>query len=302
MIGEQQSESESRAYVLLTAAYNEEAYIEKTIQSVLAQTLLPSRWVIVSDNSTDETDHIVSRYAAKYDFIKFLRVSKKAGHNFGAKVIALQRGAELLGGADYKFIGNLDADLAVENSYFKNLVSYFLTHPGLGICSGFVYEDHGQGFCSRPFNDARNVPHAAQLMRRECYEAIQGYSVLKYGGEDWYAQICARMHGWQVESIPQLKIFHFRHTGGKSVPLRNSFRLGKMDYSFGSNPVFASMKSLRRIKERPYMVSALARLAGFFSCYVSREKREVPKEFVVFLRNEQTSRMFSWLRHKNSFS
>src|SRR5579863_6622358 len=43
-------------YVLMTAAYNEEANIQKTIQSVLSQTLRPKRWVIVSDGSTDGTD------------------------------------------------------------------------------------------------------------------------------------------------------------------------------------------------------------------------------------------------------
>ena len=42
-----------RTYVLMTAAYNEEALIEATIRSVLAQTLRPQSWVIVSDNSTD---------------------------------------------------------------------------------------------------------------------------------------------------------------------------------------------------------------------------------------------------------
>ena len=36
-------------YVLVTAARNEEALIEQTIQSVIAETVLPRKWVIVSD-------------------------------------------------------------------------------------------------------------------------------------------------------------------------------------------------------------------------------------------------------------
>ena len=43
-------------YVLITPARNEADFIEKTIQSVIAQTVLPLRWVIVSDGSTDDTD------------------------------------------------------------------------------------------------------------------------------------------------------------------------------------------------------------------------------------------------------
>ena len=59
-----------KPYVIVTPARNEAQYIEKTIESVISQTLLPKRWVIVSDGSTDATDDIVKRYAAKCDFIE----------------------------------------------------------------------------------------------------------------------------------------------------------------------------------------------------------------------------------------
>ena len=39
-------------YVLVTPARNERQYIERAILSVIAQTIPPSRWVIVSDGST----------------------------------------------------------------------------------------------------------------------------------------------------------------------------------------------------------------------------------------------------------
>lgn len=285
----------ARTYVLMTAAYNEEAYIERTIQSVLSQTLRPRRWVIVSDNSTDRTDAIIQRYADAHDFIRFLRVVKKEGHSFRSKVIALKRGEELLRGVEYEFVGNLDADISLEGSYFENLTNHFVLHPEIGIIGGFVHEDDGAGFQSRWFNSTANVPHAAQLVRRECYEAIGGYAVLKYGGEDWYAQTCAKMKGWKVESIPQFKIFHHRHTGASSRPVRNAFRLGRLDYSFGSDPVFEVVKCVRRFKEKPYLLVAVARFAGFAGCYLRLEERAVPQEFAAFLRNEQRSRVISLL-------
>ena len=49
-------------YVLITPARDEEAHIEKTIQAVISQTILPLKWIIVSDSSVDETDEIIKSY------------------------------------------------------------------------------------------------------------------------------------------------------------------------------------------------------------------------------------------------
>jgi poly-beta-1,6-N-acetyl-D-glucosamine synthase len=284
-----------RTYVLMTAAHNEEAFIEGTIQSVLAQTVRPQRWVIISDNSNDRTDKIVEKYAGRHDFIHLVRIDRAPGHSFGAKVTALQKGSRLLEDVEYEFIGNLDADVSLEGNYFEQLIGCFRKNPELGLVGGFVYEKLGGEFRSRPLNDTRNVAHAAQLVRRECYEAIGGYQVLKYGGEDWYAQTRARMLRWDVESVPELKIFHHRHTGGGSNWARSGFRLGKLDYSFGSDPIFEIMKCLRRVGEKPYVAAALTRLAGFAWPYVCRERREVPEDFVAFLRQEQRERLSALL-------
>jgi glycosyltransferase involved in cell wall biosynthesis len=47
--------------VLTTTARNEVAYIGRTIESVLAQTLLNVKWVILSDGSVDRTDDIIKK-------------------------------------------------------------------------------------------------------------------------------------------------------------------------------------------------------------------------------------------------
>ena len=48
--------------VLITPAQNEEAFIQKTLESMVAQTLRPSRWIIVDDGSTDCTAEVVESY------------------------------------------------------------------------------------------------------------------------------------------------------------------------------------------------------------------------------------------------
>jgi poly-beta-1,6-N-acetyl-D-glucosamine synthase len=294
------SSQQSGAYVLMTAAYNEEAFIEGTIQSVLAQTVRPRRWVIVSDNSSDRTDEIVEGYARQHDFIRLLRITRAPGHSFGAKVIALQAGSKLLQDAEYEFIGNLDADISLGPTYFEELIDRFRQNPEIGLVGGFVYEESDGEYRSRRVNDVRNVAHAAQLVRRECYEAIGGYTVLKYGGEDWYAQTTARMMGWQVEAFPNLKIFHHRHTGGGSNWMKSALRLGALDYSFGSDLAFEVMKCLRRVPDKPYFAVAFARLAGFVWPYLRNEARGVPEEFVSYLRREQRGRLSALLNRRRS--
>ena len=72
-------------YVLITPARNEAAYIEQTIQSVIRQTVKPLRWVIVSDGSTDGTDHIVEKNIWEYHWIELLRMPKRTERHFGGK-------------------------------------------------------------------------------------------------------------------------------------------------------------------------------------------------------------------------
>ncbi|MGA9041496.1 MAG: glycosyltransferase [Terriglobales bacterium] len=295
----QREQSGSETYVLTTAAHNEEAFIEGAILSVLSQTILPKRWVIVSDNSSDRTDEIVESYARQHDFIRLLRITREPGRSFGAKVIALRQANQLLEDVEYDFIGNIDADVTLDPSYFEDILSRFRQRPELGLAAGFVYEDSGGEYRALAINGVRNAAHAAQLARRECYEAIGGYAVLKYGGEDWYAQTTARMKGWQVEAFPDLKIYHRRHTGGDR-PVRNAFHQGKQDYSFGSDPIFEIIKCLCRIPERPYFGIALGRLAGFVWPHIRREPRVVPDDFAAFLKKEQKARVFSFLSRGRS--
>jgi glycosyltransferase involved in cell wall biosynthesis len=286
----------SPCYVLVTAAYNEEANIEKTIESVLSQTLLPKRWVIVSDGSVDRTDQIVQQYAKQHSLIRFLRVTRQPGRSFGSKVKALHMGNRFLKDVNYDFIGNLDADVSVASSYFGDLISRFDLRPSLGLAAGFVVEETNGVFRDRRQNRTYAVAHAAQLVRSKCYDAIGGYAVLEYGGEDWHAQTCAKMKGWEVQAFPELKIFHHRHTGEGDNLLRHKFRQGRMDFSFGSDPWFEIFKCVQYVPEKPVFAGGAARLLGFFWSWARRDERPVSAEFVKFLRCEQRQRISALMK------
>src|SRR2546428_9554300 len=78
-------------YVLITPARNEEAFIERTIRSMICQTVLPAKWVIVDDGSADSTASIVERYLATYEWIEMIQMPRHRDRSFAAKVSSSTR-------------------------------------------------------------------------------------------------------------------------------------------------------------------------------------------------------------------
>lgn len=64
----------SRRYVIISPCRNEADLMRQTLDTVIAQSLRPSKWVIVDDGSTDETPKMQGK--PRFDdseFRKFLR-------------------------------------------------------------------------------------------------------------------------------------------------------------------------------------------------------------------------------------
>lgn len=286
-------------YVLVTAAYNEEKFIEETIRSVVRQQIRPAKWIIVSDGSTDKTDSLVKKFAARHDFIQLHRIKESHSRNFAAQANAINTGIAQLQGMEYEFIGNLDADVSFEPAYFAKLLETFRQTSALGLAGGFIHErDQNGEFRSRKLNSVASVAHACQLFRRECFASVGGgYLPLPHGGPDTYAETMARMKGWRVEAFPELRVLHHRPTGSAGGALPAWFRQGRMDHSLGALPLFELFKLARRVRERPSVTGALARLAGFGYGYFRRESRPVSNEFVAYLRGEQRQRLNDLFRN-----
>ena len=288
--------SQEQAYVLITAARNEDAFIERTIQSVYDQTIRPLKWVIVSDGSTDRTDEIVQDYLRDFENIRFMRQDNSQPRSFCSKIWAFQAGLKQLDGIDYRFIGNLDADVSFGTELFACLLNHFQKNEKLGIAGGAILEpDKDKGNYKPRFGDTtRSVPGAVQLFRRQCFEQIGGLMPMEAGGEDTASQIIARMHGWEVESFPECKIMHHRRTGtGNHSVMRAMYREGVMDYMLGYHPVFQIAKCIRRIQENPYFLAGLSRMTGYIFASLRKEKRPVTDTFVAFIRREQMERLKS---------
>lgn len=283
-------------YALITPAHNEEEYIEKTIESVISQTILPKKWVIVSDGSTDDTDNIVAKYAAKYDFIQLVHIDRDPTRNFGSAIRAINTGYEQLKGVKYDFVGNLDADVVLQRDYYESILRRFQANPRLGLAGGIVC-DRRWGKVEEKFTAADSVRGPIQLFRRRCYEQIGGHSHIGMGGYDTVAEIKARMHGWQVRTFPEIKALHLRSTGtAKSGILSARFRQGKIEYRVRYHPLFEIAKCLSRIREKPYLFGSLFRLSGYCWSFLRKEQPVLPDDVVRYLRSEQLSKLKALIR------
>lgn len=279
-------------YVLITAARNEEKYIENTIKAIIAQTVLPVKWIIVSDGSTDRTDEIVLQYTAQYKFITLVRKSADINGqvNFSSKVHAIKMGYEKLRDIDYSFIGILDGDVTFDSCYYAKVLNKFSKNFRLGIAGGIILDQYDDYCIRRSPSNSNYVSGCIQFFRRKCYADIGGLFPIKEGGEDTMAAISAQMKGWVVEAFEELEVYHHKHNRNIQGRLKEAFRAGQMFYALGSQPLFEILKNIKSITTAPYLLFAMTRMCGYLIPYFKRQRRPVTEEFILFLRKEQFSK------------
>ena len=278
------------SYVLITPARNEEMNIENTIQSVISQTVLPKRWVIVSDGSTDRTDEIVHKYLAEHSWIEFIRMPEHRDRQFAAKVQCFNAGYEKLQELDFHIIGNLDADISFDQDYFKFLIDKFAENSRLGV-AGTPFVEDGKHYDYR-FTNIEHVSGACQLFRRECFEEIGGYVPIKGGGIDWVAVTTARMKGWKTRTFTEKTCFHHRKIGtGNASPMMTWFRQGRKDCFLGNHPLWEFFRSFYQMTKKPYIIGGGFLLSGFIWAMLNRIYIPISKELIEFVRKEQMQRL-----------
>lgn len=278
------------SYVLITPARNEAAFIELTINSVIAQSVRPLKWVIVSDGSTDSTDEIVRKYAATNDWIELIQLPQHKDRNFAAKVSAFNVGLSRMERLQYDVIGSLDADISFEPDYFSFLLGKLVGNPKLGLV-GTPFSENGLTYDYR-FASVEHVSGACQLFRRECFEAIGGYKPMKFGGIDTVAVLSARIEGWQTRTFPEKTCAHHRKQGSATRSgLGVIFNTGFKDYLLGVDPVWQFLRAAYRVCKKPYVVGGATLLFGYLWPLLLRTPKTAPKEIIAFRRRDQRARL-----------
>ena len=289
------------SYVLITPARNEAAFIEKTLESVIHQTLLPAKWVIVDDGSTDRTAEIISQYLGHYPWIEMVQMPQRRDRSFAAKVQAFNAGYEKVKGLHYEIIGNLDADISFDEDHFEFLVEKFSQDPNLGV-AGTVFREEGFSSERDSFQGRAHVSGQCQLFRGQCWEQIGGYIAHRAGGIDWMAVTTARMMGWKTESFREKSYFHYRRMGtAQRSVLSSLFSYGEKDYYLGGHPAWELFRIAYRATKHPYVTGGLAMGLGYCAAFIRRTPRPVSPELMAFHRKEQMTKLKTILKSAVKF-
>ena len=285
-------------YVLITPVRNEAQFIELTIRSVVAQTVRPIKWIIVSDGSTDGTDDIVKKYVADHPWIELLRMPERSERHFAGKVHAFNAGYASVRDLGYEIIGSLDGDLSFDEDYFGFLLWKLAEDPALGLVGTPFKETSGRSYDYRIVS-IEHVSGCCQLFRRQCFEEIGGYIPVKAGGVDHIAVITARMKGWKTRTFTDRVSLHHREIGtAQDAVLMARFRTGAKDYALGSHPVWELFRAVYQMTKEPFFVGGVALFSGYVLALIRRVERPVSRELVTFRRREQMRRLKGLLTGK----
>ncbi len=278
-------------YVIITPAQNEAQFIELTLQSVMSQSILPLKWVIVSDGSTDGTDEIVKKYAYDSPWIELMRLPERHERNFAGKVFAFNAGYAKVKDLDHEAIVSLDADISFDVDYFSLLLGKLAAEPALGLVGTPFQEISGHTYDYR-FVSIEHVSGACQVFRRECFEAIGGYLPVKGGSIDHIAVITARMKGWKTRTFTEKVCLHHRKMGtAQRGILTSRFKLGIKDYAVGNHPLWELFRTVHQMRMSPLVFGGLALGTGYFWASLRHLKRPVSEDLIDFHRREQMERL-----------
>lgn len=275
-------------YYIVIPAHNEAAFIGLTLQSVLSQTVLPSKVVVVNDNSTDQTAEIVSNFAKENSIVTLVNRTSDAMHLPGSKVIqAFHKGFETLDG-DYDFIVKLDADLILPNHYFETIISHFESDAGIGMVGGFAYIEQNGEWILENLTDKDHIRGAFKAYRKECI--LQIGNLKPAMGWDTVDELLCKFYGWKVVTDVTLKVKHLKPTGANYNKTAR-YKQGEAFYCLGYGFWITAIASLKlaMMKQKPLLF--LDYMVGFWKAKSARKPLLVSKEQAQFIRAYRWAKM-----------
>lgn len=275
-------------YYLIIPAHNEADFIAFTLESIVSQTVAPSKVVVVNDNSTDETAAIVDNFSKKHHYISLVNKTSEAVHLPGSKVIqAFHKGFETID-SEYDIIVKLDADLILPDNYFETIIAHFKSDPKIGMVGGFAYIEKNGEWILENLTDKDHIRGAFKAYRKACF--LQIGNLKPAMGWDTVDELLCKFYGWKVVTDATLKVKHLKPTGANYNKTAR-FKQGEAFYSLGYGFFITSIASVKLafLKGKPLLF--LDYIQGFWKARLNKKPLLVSDEQAKFIRNYRWKKM-----------
>jgi glycosyltransferase involved in cell wall biosynthesis len=275
-------------YYIVIPAHNEEAFISLTLQSLILQTHLPKKVVVVNDNSTDKTAEIVLAFAKNNPFISLVNKNSSAIHLPGSKVIqAFHKGFETLDD-NYDVIVKLDADLILPNNYFETIMQHFQKDSSIGMAGGFAYIEKNGEWILENLTDKDHIRGAFKAYRKQCFKQIGNLKPAM--GWDTVDELLSKFYNWRVITDRSLIVKHLKPTGANYNKTAR-YKQGEAFYTLGYGFAITAIASakLAIMKKKPLLF--IDYINGFLKAKSANAPLLVTSEQAKFIRNYRLKKM-----------
>lgn len=275
---------------IIIPVFNEEKYLEKTIDSIVTQTLLPKKLILVNDNSTDNSENILKKYSKEFTWIKYINIKSKQAHVPGEKVIrTFYKGLEKLD-SNYDVICKFDSDIILPKNYLESIINIFNGDSKIGIAGGNLYIKKKNNWVYEKISSKNHVRGPIKSYRKKCFEDIQG--LRKSIGWDTVDVLIAQYHGWKIETDKTLLVKHLKPTGA-NYTYNSKFLQGEALYKMRFGIILSIISVLKTsINTGRFLMIFFAKI-GYINALIKRKEKIVTKEQGKFIRKHRWERAFS---------
>ena len=275
-------------YYIIIPAYNEEAFMSLTLQSLVEQTVLPTKIVVVNDNSTDKTPEIVSEFASKYSFITLVNKKSDAIHLPGSKVIQAFHEGEKHIDDHYDIIVKVDADLIFPKNYFETIIKHFKSDEKIGMVGGFCYIEKNGDWVLENLTDKDHIRGALKAYRKTTYQQIGGLKPAM--GWDTVDELLCKFYNWKVVTDESLHVKHLKPTGA-SYNKAARYKQGEAFYSLGYGFFITAVASLKLAMRKGKLLLFLDYIKGFWKAKRENKTMLVTPDQAKFVRKSRWQKM-----------
>ncbi len=275
-------------FYIVIPAHNEGAFIALTLQSLISQSLLPKKVVVVNDNSTDKTAEIVLAFAKENPFITLVNKTSESIHLPGSKVIqAFHKGFETLDN-NYDIIVKLDADLILPDNYFERISSIFEKDATVAMAGGFAYIEKNGDWILENLTDKDHIRGAFKAYRKSFFEQMGNLKPAM--GWDTVDELLAKFYGWKVITDPSLIVKHLKPTGANYNKTAR-YKQGEAFYTLGYGFFITAIASakLALMKKKPILF--LDYIRGFWKAKMANTPLLVTEQQAKFIRKYRLQKM-----------